>query len=203
MGNEPPQKLIGPLVVVDDGTVAPTDTPVKRHKAGPGRTTELTPRIQEIICATIAAGNYFSVAAAAAGISESTLQKWRRRGRRGEEPYAALNAAIEAADRDCEIALVAKVKAAADDDWRAAAMMLERKYPENWSREREKAAFGHRYDYPTEMMAMAFQININLGSTIQEKAWDEEIRRRRLAAIPAVDAADAEALELATPATKV
>jgi hypothetical protein len=76
-----------------------TDAPKRKGKAGRGRTVGLTPRIQEIICEVIAAGNYQKVAAQAAGISEETLKKWRQRGRRGVEPYATLERAIEQADR--------------------------------------------------------------------------------------------------------
>jgi hypothetical protein len=198
MSENPPRELTG-----HPSTVAQTDAPAKRHRAGPGRRTELTPRIQEIICATIAAGNYQNRAAAAAGISESTLIKWRKRGRRGEELYAALNAAIDAAERDCEVALVAKVKAAADDDWRAAAFMLERKHPENWSREREKAAFGHSYEAGGAAgFNLQFAININLGPTF-DKDWEEEVRRRRMAAIPAVSDDDARRIEIETPSSKI
>src|SRR5438128_12676020 len=120
MSDKPPRELTEPA------TVAQPDAPAKRHKAGPGRGTLLTPAIQQTICEVIAKGNYLSVAASAAGVSESALSKWRRRGRRGEEPYASLNAAIDAANRDRQISLVATVKTAADADWRAAAWMLER-----------------------------------------------------------------------------
>jgi hypothetical protein len=135
-----------------------TDAPKRKVKASPGRTARLTQRIQEIICEVIAKGNYQRVAAQAAGISEETLQKWRQRGRRGIEPYATLERAIEQTDRDCESALVAKVIAATSADWRAAALMLERKYPERWSRWRERAAF----ESPSGD-GVSFQINITFG----------------------------------------
>jgi hypothetical protein len=135
-----------------------TDAPKRKVKAGPGRAVGLTPRVQEIVCEVIAAGNNQKVAAQAAGISEETLQKWRQRGRRGVEPYASLERAIEQADRDCESALVAKVMAATSADWRAAALMLERKYPERWSRWRERAAFES-----ASGDGVSFQIIINLG----------------------------------------
>jgi hypothetical protein len=53
--------------------------------------------------------------------------------------------------------LVARVMDATDKDWRAAAMMLERKYPERWSkmREREWESNG--------LSALGFEINIHLG----------------------------------------
>jgi hypothetical protein len=141
--------------MVDRPTIPEAARPTRR--AGRGRTVGLTPRIQQIIRDAIAAGNYQKVAAQAAGISEDTLMKWRQRGRRGVEPYASLEKAIEVADQDCEMTLVAKVMGATDKDWRAAAMMLERKYPERWSkmREREWEANG--------LTARGFEINIHLG----------------------------------------
>jgi hypothetical protein len=132
------------------------------------------PHIQQIICDAIAAGNYQKVAAQAAGISEETLKKWRHRGRRGDEPYAALERAIEQADRDCEMTLVAKVMGATDKDWRAAAMMLERKYPEHWSKVREQAALGQ------SGVAVAFSINIHLNDAKWEKQWVAQVEQRRL-----------------------
>jgi hypothetical protein len=139
----------------------------------------LTPRIQEIICEVIAAGNYQKVAAEAAGISEDTLMKWRQRGRRGIEPYASLERAIEQADRECEQALVAKVMAATNDDWRAAAMMLERKYPERWSRYRERAAF----ETGSILARAGFVINIHLGGRSGEDE-DEQAQQRAIDVTP-------------------
>lgn len=116
--------------------VVPNSAPRRR-----GQPTDLTPRIQQIITDVIRAGNYQVRAAEAAGIEEKTLLKWRRWARSGREPYATLERAIEQADRDCETALVSKVMAKTDEDWGAAFAMLERKYPERWSRYRERAAF--------------------------------------------------------------
>jgi hypothetical protein len=148
--------------------------PAKRgRKGGPGRPVGLTPHIQQIICDAIAAGNYQKVAAQAADISEDTLMKWRARGRRGVEPYATLEKAIEQADRDCEMTLVSKVMGATDKDWRAAAMMLERKYPERWSRVREQTA-------GADAVAVAFAININLDpDPAWQKQRDEQVEQRR------------------------
>jgi hypothetical protein len=159
MSEKPPRPLIARK---DDPLEATAKAPASQEpqvkRGRPGRTVGLTPRIQEIICEVIAAGNYQKLAAQAAGISQETLQKWRQRGRRDIEPYATLERAIEQADRDCESALVAKVMAATSDDWRAAALMLERKYPERWSRWRERAAFES-----ASGEGVSFQIIINLG----------------------------------------
>jgi hypothetical protein len=179
MSEKPPRPLIERQ---NDPEAAPKATASQEpqvKKGRRGRMVGLTPRIQEIICEVIAAGNYQKVAAQAAGISEETVIKWRAKGRRGIEPYASLERAIEQADRNCETALVAKVMAATNDDWRAAAMMLERKYPERWSRYRERSAF----EAGNLSLAQAFQINIHMGGRSGEDE-DEQTQQRAIAVTP-------------------
>lgn len=52
---------------------------------GPGQPTKLTPERAQTIITLIENGNYKNVAAAAAGIEESTLYNWLARGRREAE----------------------------------------------------------------------------------------------------------------------
>jgi hypothetical protein len=179
MAEKPPRPLIERQ---DDPEAAPKATASQEpqvKKGRRGRMVGLTPRIQEIICEVIAAGNYQKVAAQAAGLSEETVIKWRAKGRRGIEPYASLERAIEQADRECEQSLVAKVMAATNDDWRAAAMILERKYPERWSRYRERAAF----ETGSILARAGFVINIHLGNRGEE--WeDEQVQQRAIDVTP-------------------
>lgn len=138
----------------DATTVVVTDA--KKPKRGRGQPMLCTPEVIKTIAMVVGAGNYLTRAAEAAGIAYSTLQNWRSRGERGIEPYATLNKAIDAADRECEQNLVKKVMAQVDDDWRAAAHLLERKYPERWSRYRERALIEESF------AAQGFIINIHL-----------------------------------------
>ena len=95
----------------------------------PGRTVGLIARIQHIVGDAIAAGNHFSVAADAAGISKSTLEKWRRRGARGEQPFADFVKAIHQAELDWEVSAVKAIQSAGEKDWRAHLELLSRRIP--------------------------------------------------------------------------
>ena len=53
-----------------------------------GRSTKLSPEVEEKILKAIRAGNYAAIAAEYAGISESTFYGWLRRGRKeGKGPF--------------------------------------------------------------------------------------------------------------------
>jgi hypothetical protein len=152
--NAPPELRTGPP---NQPSLVPTvDSPPKRRR---GRQTRCTPTVRKIVCDVVRKGNFLTTAAKAAGISADALNDWKNRGETGEEPYATFLAELEAADMECEKALVAKVMAASDDDWRAAAMILERRYPERWSRIREN-------DHPFNT---AFQITIITGDEAQDQ----------------------------------
>lgn len=102
-----------------------------------GRPTKLTAAVQAEIVAHLEAGGYAVRAAEAAGISEQTFYEWLRRGERpgsADRPYRAFKAAVESARAEGEQHLVRRVAQAGRDDWRAAAWLLERQYPERWAK---------------------------------------------------------------------
>lgn len=115
-----------------------------------GRPTDLTPAVQARIVLAIVGGNDNKVAAAHAGIGESTFYAWLDRGRKelarlaassrakpkaSETPFVEFLEAIQKAQADAETRNVALIaKAAQDGTWTAAAWWLERKYPERWGR---------------------------------------------------------------------
>jgi len=116
----------------------------------PGRPTDLTPQVQAKIVLAIVGGNDNKVAAAHAGIGESTFYAWLDRGRKevarlaassrakpraSETPFVEFLEAIQKAQADAETRNVALIaKAAQEGTWTAAAWWLERKYPERWGR---------------------------------------------------------------------
>jgi transposase len=99
-----------------------------------GRKTKLTPKAQELICSLIASGNYASVAASAAGISEQTFYSWMERGRNKEKKFLEFLEAIKKAESDAETYRVGRIVAASAEHWTAAAWWLERKFPDRWGR---------------------------------------------------------------------
>lgn len=99
------------------------------------------PIISEAIAAKLVAslreGNYVPTAAKAAGISRSVFYKWLARGKSNapeDKPYRELRERVEHARAEGEAALVARIANRATADWRAAAWILERQYPERWGR---------------------------------------------------------------------
>ena len=150
-----PPEIVTPVDPSDAASIAAqNETPAPKKKRG--QPTRCTPAVTKIVCDTVRKGNYLTVAAQAAGISTDALNDWKRRGAEGREPYKTFLAELMQADRDCEIALVSKVMAASDDDWRAAAMILERKYPDRWSRARDEDAGN---------IAVGLSIHIHVGES--------------------------------------
>lgn len=99
-----------------------------------GQPTKLTPERQEKMCAIIAATSCtIEGAAAAVGVDYSTVKRWRARGMIEESgPYHAFCAAIMRARAKSEPTLAALIASAAKDDWRAAAWILEHRFPDQY-----------------------------------------------------------------------
>lgn len=98
------------------------------------RPTKLTPELQEKICKLIAAtGCTVEGAAAAVDVAASTVYEWRSRGlieRKGR--FAEFAEALMRARAKSEAALVASIATAGKTDWRAAAWILERRFPDQY-----------------------------------------------------------------------
>lgn len=114
-----------------------------------GRLSELAdPDTLDKLFTALADGNYPTVAAAAAGIGESTYRAWIRRAE--DDPgsaYAAFAAAIKAAEAQAESRIAARVRAAADAGpqyWAAGMTLLERRHPERWGRRQDTDSNGPR-----------------------------------------------------------
>src|ERR1019366_5999605 len=103
-----------------------------------GKPTKLTPALQDKICTLVRAGNYLTIACRASGISLDSLQRWRKRGEAGEDPFREFLEALQKAEDDHEIAAVAAIHLAGAKDWRAHLEILSRISPERWSRARER-----------------------------------------------------------------
>ena len=110
-----------------------------------GRPTNLTPALTAAVADLLREGVTRAAAFASVGIAPSTGAEWIRRGedrddRPGGDLYATFAAQVRAAEADHEgrmLALIDSAAAASPADWRAAAWILERRYPERWSARRQ------------------------------------------------------------------
>lgn len=104
-----------------------------------GRPTLLTDEIKSKILEAIRSGNYRSVAAKYAGVGVRTLHEWMQRG--VEEPegiYHDFRIAVIEAEKEAEILAVEKVLKAGAEDAKHLQWWLSCKYPERWSRDRQR-----------------------------------------------------------------
>ena len=101
------------------------------------RPSKLTEDVKRRFLTSIRAGNDKKVAAAMAGISESTLYSWIEQGKRSDpEPeFLEFLELLTQAEAEAEVAAVARIQQAAQNGrWQASAWWLERKYGERWGR---------------------------------------------------------------------
>jgi transposase len=99
------------------------------------RPSKLTPEVHERIVAAVRAGNYAGPAARSAGISEATYYRWLKRGEEETSGrYRELYEAVRRAEAEAEVEVVARLRKAVPDDWRAGLAFLERRYTERWGR---------------------------------------------------------------------
>lgn len=99
-----------------------------------GRPTSLTPQTQTVITEALTKGMTLKRALEVAGIAESTYWAWQRRAREGEEPFCSFAEAVTHARAKCQEELLDLIQIAAIEpkNWRAAAWILERRYPDEW-----------------------------------------------------------------------
>jgi len=110
--------------------------------AKPGRPTRLTPEVQVAVLSALRAGATRTSAAEAAGIGRATLLEWLARGegrdpgREGGGAFADFAAEVRRVEGELQAALVRDVRARAEgtgrSGWRAAAWLLERRFPRQW-----------------------------------------------------------------------
>src|SRR5579859_7025862 len=99
------------------------------------RPPRLTPAVATMILNNLAAGASVEVAAAAAGVGSTTVYTWKARGQRESTGrYREFWEALRAREAQVQLSLAATVRQAMPTDWRAAAWMLERRWPNDWGR---------------------------------------------------------------------
>jgi hypothetical protein len=110
--------------------------------------------VGDVIVRACKLGAYRSEAAAAAGVSRPCVNNWQRRGEDAiaaaqehidegeqvkvedvpdvEQPFVRFVYALEEAEATVEVRLVDTISRASAKDWRAAAWLLARKFPDRW-----------------------------------------------------------------------
>ena len=100
--------------------------------------TQLTPFVESMILEvleSVSGANQISTACEYAGVNVSTFNSWMRRGAVEEDGvYRDLYAKVKHAEAFAESGLVTIIKDAAPSDWRAAAHILERRWPGKWAK---------------------------------------------------------------------
>jgi hypothetical protein len=81
----------------------------------------------DTVCMALREGATYVQAAGAAGISHDTLTRWRR-----DNPE--IDAAVQVAEHVAAARWLGCIDRAADRDWKAAAWLLERRFPEIYRR---------------------------------------------------------------------
>ncbi len=117
---------------------------MKKRKVG--RPTKLNQKLIELICEAVEQGCTITAAAAAAGVYKNTLTVWSDKGARDVEAgehdtlYAQFHTRYMHSRELALAVLTKRVFEASVDEWRAAAWMLERRDPDNWSRQQNLKA---------------------------------------------------------------
>ncbi len=100
----------------------------------PGRPSKLTPQTMALILAAIKCGASNKIACAAADIRPETLCAWKRRAEeRPDSEYAQFAQQLTRARDEGRVSRLAIIHKAAKMDWRAAAWLLERDMPDEFS----------------------------------------------------------------------
>lgn len=113
------------------------------------RPTKLDKNIERKILDVLKMGNYIETAAAFGGIDPSTFYRWLKRGKlhiqktiqnpqyqipEYEKRYVRFKRNVDQALAEAEIRELQIIMMAANEDWRAAAWILERRYPDKWGK---------------------------------------------------------------------
>jgi hypothetical protein len=96
----------------------------------------LTPEVHERVCQGLRDGGHMEQAAAYAGVHRATVYRWLARGESDDAPqrFRDYAAAVGEAEAGFEIASLALIARAGDEDWRARAWLVERRHPRRWGR---------------------------------------------------------------------
>lgn len=113
-----------------------TKAAVRKSPPQGGRPSKFTPAVCAIILESVRAGQSYAMSCRRARIDDSTLSHWAAEvEEKGEASryFQFINDLMQA-EADGQLALIATVRTATKQDWKAAAWLLERKHPDEWGR---------------------------------------------------------------------
>ena len=103
-----------------------------------GRPTKLTPEVQDLIVDGINAGLTFGLTCARAGVNPATFYRWLEKGETAKSGvYSEFCDTVSRAKADSALRLVSQITLQAPTDWRAAAFLLERRFPDDYGKRSE------------------------------------------------------------------
>ena len=103
-----------------------------------GRPTKLTPEVQDIIVDGINAGLTLRLTCARAGVGRTTFYDWLEKGEAAKSgALMEFSDAVSRAKADSALRLVSQITLQAPTDWRAAAFLLERRFPDDYGKRSE------------------------------------------------------------------
>lgn len=138
-----------------------------------GRPTLLTPEVAKAILDAVREGNYKATACAAAGVTRQTLHNWETWGAEGREPYSDFFDALQRAEAESEMAMLAEIRTAQPavvqshgaDVWQARAWVMERRWPKKWAQKVRLAV-------TEELGALTERLRRNLDADTYRKVVD-------------------------------
>jgi len=92
------------------------------------------PDTRKAILEYIKAGNYIIVSCIACGVTNEQFYQAHKRADAGEEPYVQFFKEFKEAEANAEAAILETIKKASIKQWLPAAWLLERKFPERYSK---------------------------------------------------------------------
>lgn len=101
-----------------------------------GRPTKLTDHVKTRLIEALKNGASHELAAQYAGIGVSTFYAWKKKAEEGDPDFQEFVEVIANSESLGAIEILKKIHAAIDDDWKAGAWILERRYPETYGRQR-------------------------------------------------------------------
>lgn len=101
----------------------------------PGRPSKLTAATKQKLTRAIALGATYELACQSAGIAYQTFRQWMLKGEAAQTgEYRDFVEAVRASEGRGAVLKLGKIDRAALDDWRAAAWILERRYPKQFGK---------------------------------------------------------------------